>query len=75
MTYLKYLRLSRDLTQEELSEASEVKRWRIALGENGHFCLSDGELARIADVFEVKAGDLLRSVVSVTADMQLGSAP
>ena len=61
---IKYLRNRHKLSQQELSEKLGVPRSSLSDYERGHTQLGLDSLIRLADIFDVKIDDLLRSNLS-----------
>ena len=61
---IKYLRNRHKLSQQELSEKLGVPRSSLSDYERGHTQVGLDSLIKLADIFDVKIDDLLRSNLS-----------
>jgi hypothetical protein len=59
MTQLKFLRLSREMTQSDLQNATQVPRWKISLAERGIFKLGKEELNKLGAYFQIDPRNIL----------------
>lgn len=62
MKILKYLRLNDGTTQCGLEKKSGIRRWKLALAENGHRILTEKEQQALGKIFNVDHSTLLTEI-------------